>query len=75
MSGWPLSLALKIRLRPAVVRDPVNALMVTGLGVTTGTPTTVPRCIVERSTWRALATYEIPIEGREEWLAAARRAA
>jgi len=37
----------------------------------------VPEAVMARPTGvgRALATYEIPIEGRDEWLAAARRLA
>ena len=36
-----------------------------------------PKLVMARPTGvgRALATYEIPIEGRDEWLAAARRLA
>ena len=54
---------VSVRLTPAAYRH--------------GLALALPDAVMARPTGvgRALATYEIPIEGRDEWLAAARRLA
>jgi len=54
---------VSVRLTPAAFRH--------------GLALALPDAVVARPTGvgRALATYEVPIEGRDEWMAAARRLA